>query len=324
MQPSHERLDTHHVVIRQRDDGLVPHSELAALDRAPQVGLEPEPPDRHVMEGGVEHGVAARARVLGAVHREVGVADDVLARRVPIGGHGHADAGGGKDVLSIERQRFGRHLLDTLGHAHGVQGLTDPVEQHGELVAAEPGQRWLRHRRRARHAGHDVFGAHGRGQALGEDHQEAVAGGVAEAVVDVLEPVEIYEQHGELVVLAACAAGQRVVEPLLEVRAIGQLREVVVNRVVDEASVRRPQALAHGVEGSRHGGGLRRAAHRQFQGEVAPRNLRGRRGDVAQRTDQMSAEEHAPDQRQQQRATPCQRESLSERVHELLGRGPVR
>ena len=118
--------------------------------------------DRRVVQRGVEHRVAAAAGVLGAVHRQVGVADDVLARLVRVGGHGHADAGAGEHVLAVERQRQRGHLLHALGDAHRVDRLADAVEQHRELVAAEAGQRRLGRRRAAvGHARDDVVAAHG-------------------------------------------------------------------------------------------------------------------------------------------------------------------
>ena len=147
---------------------------------------------------------------------------------------------------------------------------------------------------------------------------------MAEAVVDVLEAIEVDEQHRELIAPVADPAGQRAIQPLAEERAVGQLGQVVVNGVVDEPLVRRAQAHAHRVERPRDGGGLGRAPHRQLQREVAGGNLGGRRGDVAQRAAQMAAEEHAADQRQHQGGDAGQREAHAQRIDELLGQRPVR
>ena len=68
----------------------------------------------------------------------------------------------------------------------------DTLQQDGELVAAEPGQR--------------VAGPESGADALGDRHQELVAGVVAEAVVDDLEPVDVGEQHG-VALVAALATG---------------------------------------------------------------------------------------------------------------------
>ena len=60
------------------------------------------------------------------------------------------------------------------------RGRTTSVEQHGELVAAEPR--------------HGVPGAQRGRDAAGERDQQVVADGVAEAVVDELEAVDVEEQ----------------------------------------------------------------------------------------------------------------------------------
>jgi hypothetical protein len=84
------------------------------------------------------------------------------------------------------------------------------LEHHGELVAAEPGHGVVRRR---------VLQAR-RGGA-----QDAVAGGVAQRVVDVLEAVQVEEQHGDP---ASCAPRphDRARQPLGQQRAVGQVGEV--------------------------------------------------------------------------------------------------
>ena len=71
----------------------------------------------------------------------------------------------------------------------GVGRAERRLDQHGELVAAEPG--------------HRVAVAHRRAQPVGDLDQQLVAGRVAEAVVDLLEAVQVEEQHGHVVVVAA-------------------------------------------------------------------------------------------------------------------------
>ena len=53
---------------------------------------------------------------------------------------------------------------------------------------------------RLAHPAHDVVAPDGGGQPLREGDEQLIAGGVAEAVVDVLEAIEIDEQHREHVV----------------------------------------------------------------------------------------------------------------------------
>jgi hypothetical protein len=82
-------------------------------------------------------------------------------------------------VTGVRRMAASRQPLaegDRLGLA------ADPGDEHGELVAAEPG----------RH----VAGLQAAPQPLGHHPQDLVAGGVAEAVVDGLEVVQVQQEQG--------------------------------------------------------------------------------------------------------------------------------
>ena len=98
-------------------------------------------------------------------------------------------------------------LADRLGD------VLTAVDDDGELVAAD--------------AGDDVAGPHAAAQPLGEDEQELVAGGVAAAVVDALEVVEVDEEHAH-----RAAAAQHPVGDLLEQRAVGQSGQRVAEDLV--------------------------------------------------------------------------------------------
>ena len=105
-----------------------------------------------------------------------------------------------------DAERLAQRLLDPLGRAgHGVLGL-DVGQQHRELVAAQ--------------AGHLVALAQDGAQALAHplDHQVAVE--VAEGVVDLLEPVQVHQQHRHLA--AAGAVGQGLLGQGVEHLAVGQ------------------------------------------------------------------------------------------------------
>jgi hypothetical protein len=98
-------------------------------------------------------------------------------------------------------------LADRLGD------VLTAVDDDGELVAAD--------------ARDHVAGSHAAAQSFGEDEQELVAGGVAAAVVDALEVVEVDEEHAH-----RAAAAQHPVGDLLEQRAVGQPGERVAEDLV--------------------------------------------------------------------------------------------
>ena len=62
----------------ERDDRLVVHDEVLALDGPAQLGLEREQPHRVPVHLLVEDLVPGPTRRLGPVHGDVGVAQDVL------------------------------------------------------------------------------------------------------------------------------------------------------------------------------------------------------------------------------------------------------
>ena len=87
------------------------------------------------------------------------------------------------ELALAQLERRLQRIEQPLRGPRGVAGLAQLLEEHGELVAAQAGDRV------------------GRPQAvrepLGDRDQKTVAGAVPEAVVDGLEAVEVAEQHGD-------------------------------------------------------------------------------------------------------------------------------
>jgi hypothetical protein len=160
---------------------------------------------------------------------------------------------------------------DARRHRRHVVGVRDARQQHRELVAAE--------------ARDQVAAARALEQHRGHAHQQRVAGGVALRVVDLLEVVEVDEDHRH--VLARRIARQRLLDAIAEERAVGQSGQGVVEGTVRqlrlERAVRRhvvrdhEHALDRAVLGDRHGRQLRGAAPLEPDGEVGLPALRGAR-----------------------------------------------
>ena len=128
----------------------------------------------------VELGLVA-AVAGGPVDRGIGLAEHLVG--VGVGGrvHGHPDAGGEVqgDVPGHERGSEGDpHPVGEIGDV--VDGALGDVED-GELVGP--------------HAGDHVVGVHGAGQPLGDREQQAVADVGAVAVDELLEGVEVDDDH---------------------------------------------------------------------------------------------------------------------------------
>ena len=80
------------------------------------------------------------AGALGAIHGYFRVTQQAL--RIGTGGSAEGDANAGSDhyFLSIDEERSGPLLLDTLGYADGVAGLTNFFQKHGEFISTQYGQ----------------------------------------------------------------------------------------------------------------------------------------------------------------------------------------
>ena len=115
------------------------------------------------------------------------------------------------------RLQHGQHLA---GERGGVGRPPHPDLDERELVPAEPGQ--------------GVAAADDPAEPAGDAAQQRVPGRVPERVVDVLEVVEIDEQHRDP---SAVAPGQRQgpPEPVPEQGAVRQAGEIVVVRQVADA-----------------------------------------------------------------------------------------
>src|SRR3954471_13516881 len=131
------------------------------------------------------------AGVLRAIHRGVGVADEVVGRGVRVGGECNADARGDVRLSAVELERERQRLDEALGAGDRVIFVGDVLADEDELVAAEACQQ--------------LVAADGLAQARGDGEQQAITGVVAEAVVDDLEAVEVDEEDGDLLTAAVDA-----------------------------------------------------------------------------------------------------------------------
>ena len=175
---------------------------------------------------------APLAGALRRVHRDVGVPEQVVRR---IGTRRARDADAGVDVhlVAAEQERRLHRLAEPLHQRRRVH-RTALLQEDRELVAAES-------RHRVGHPG-------ARAEPLGRGDEQPVAHLVAQAVVHLLEVVEVEEQHRQRVPVAA-GERQRMADPVAEERPVGEPGERVVERLVDQLLLQ-PLPLAHvaGVE----------------------------------------------------------------------------
>ena len=95
------------------------------------------PRGRSVHRLGVELEVVP-VMALRVVHRRVGVAHQRLEVLAVRGIDGDADAGRREELVVAHRNRPGEFVQHALSDLGGILARSEPREQHGELVAAQP------------------------------------------------------------------------------------------------------------------------------------------------------------------------------------------
>ena len=214
--PPQEGLDRHDRAALEVDLGLVPELQLLAFERTAEGLLDPQPIGDLGPEVVVEEREGVTATALGPVEGGVGLPQQGgRSRDGTIGGRRHreAHAGGGDQGQLTHGQRLAEAGHDPLADPGGLGGVVEVAHHDHELVTAEA-------------PGH-VAGAHERRQALRRHHQQAIADGVAEGVVHVLEVVEVEHEHrgGPL---RPVRGRQRPLDLAEHLGPVGQARERVV------------------------------------------------------------------------------------------------
>src|SRR2546423_2063870 len=232
--PAKKRLDAHHRGAVESDLRLVVNAQLPSLHSQPQLVLKRKQLaglPRHVV---VKHLVAAPTGFLCRIHRNVGIPYQALALAGATWVDADSDAGRNGKITARDRHRHREALEQAARDGDGLC-LVGTVEKRRELVAAQPGK--------------GIAGANDIGDALGDLPEQLVAGIVAHAVVDLLESVQVEEQHHQDL-LRPDGPGQRLVEPVTEEGTVGQAGETVVERLPGQL-VLEPHALAD-VPGGEH------------------------------------------------------------------------
>ena len=224
MAPAQQRLDAGDPAALEVALRLVVDGELVGGEGLAQLALEQAGTARHEVHLRREEAAAVAAVRLGPVHRELGVLEQ------PVGGlavgreQRDADAGAGVELLAVEHERLAEAVDQAARQRARLVRAPDLGLQDRELVAAEPADR--------------VGLAQAGVQPLGDRLEQQVAAGQTEGVVDALEAVEVEQQHRRHAV-GAPRPGQRVVEAVVEQRAIGEPGQRVVAGLMAHPRLRR-------------------------------------------------------------------------------------
>ena len=138
MLPAHQRLLGDQAAGVEVDDRLEVQRELLALDREPQLLLQTMALEHRGAHARVEHLELALARGLGLVHGHVGVADELLGRKLAAVAGGDADADVDRNALRPDADRQDERLHDSARDLdRGVLRVLRVLDHHREFVAAQ-------------------------------------------------------------------------------------------------------------------------------------------------------------------------------------------
>ena len=182
MLPAHQRLGADDGSALHGDERLVEDAQLAALHRVAQVLVQVQPiRHRREHEWGEELDTSP-ARVLGRLHRQLGVSEHLGGPGSRVGRHRHADAEPDRQRAAPELEGDGESVVEPLRHVRGTVHVAHVLEEHRELVGAQPGD--------------GVAGTEGEREPRCDRLEHGVADRVADAVVDRREVVHIDEEGG--------------------------------------------------------------------------------------------------------------------------------
>src|SRR5450759_4268854 len=215
--PAQQRLGADDAAVSKVNLWLVANHELIALECAAQLALQHEPLNRRRIHLRRIERKGIAAVLLGVVHRRVRIADEVddvfcIART-----ERDADARRQEHLVLVQlkcavhlRQYRAREVRYRAAIIHIRR---QAVDEQRELIAREAAESRVL-RQYARHA-------------LGENLEQPIAAIVAEGIVHLFETVhvEIQERH---YMAAAHAARDRLLQEVVELHAVWQLRERVI------------------------------------------------------------------------------------------------
>ena len=183
MVPAQHRLEARDGAVLEPHDRLEQHLDLAAVERPAQIALQRDAVAAVGAHGRPEHLDAVAALALGVHHGDLGVLQHLVAARGDLRiVEGEADRGGEEHLALGEGDRRRHRAPDHVGEGDDAVRLALGKQDDGELVAGDARQGVLRLQQAA--------------EPARQGEQDRIAGRIADGFVDLLEPVDVDDQHG--------------------------------------------------------------------------------------------------------------------------------
>jgi hypothetical protein len=143
----------------------------------------------------------------GPIKREVGFPQQVI-RILPVKrANRDPNARADMEIVAVQVKGLAEHSDHFLRSRRSTTGIIQFGQDQGKLIAPQS-RGWVR----LPHTG---------AQSLGRLLQQPITSGMTQAVVHVLEVIEVNQQHGQLPAIAVCAA-QRLGQMVAEESTIGE------------------------------------------------------------------------------------------------------
>ena len=224
MAPAQQGLAAGHLVAVKVDQRLVVDFEAAIHQRLTQVLLHGKPRLRAGVHRGFEEAMGSASAGLGAIHRQIGVLDQLIQLGAVLRRQCNADAGVGRELMTEALIGLPDRLVNSGDEFHDIADVPDAGLDHRKLVTAEP---------------RDQIGlAEAAADAAGHRLQQFIADMVPERVVDALELVDVDIEQRELLALAGSL--QLALDLFAEQHPVRQVGQRVVMREVRDLLVGAP------------------------------------------------------------------------------------
>src|SRR6185369_6467161 len=144
MVPAHECFKSGESSGLQSNNRLVVNSEFLVFDRLSQIAFELQPRNRARVHSLVKQFVARLAIFLGAIHRDVCVAQNVVRPIVTARAECDADTRRSECRILVEHEGLAQFVLNSLCDSDGISRISHSAQKNCKLVAAETCKRVYR------------------------------------------------------------------------------------------------------------------------------------------------------------------------------------
>ena len=213
MIPSGQHLEADDLLRRNIDYRLIDERKLAAAERVAQIFFQGAPLRSFEMHRFFVKTVGAAPRILGAVKRKIGIAHERCRLHFAAFMHGDADRGANADLRSLDDIRQRQRFDDALGQLFKVGSRNQLGQYDLKFVSTK-----------APHRATFIYHAL---KPVRHLNQQGITRGVAQRIVDLLEPVEIEQEQRARLALAHMAL-ERLFEQPVDFQAVGKARQRVV------------------------------------------------------------------------------------------------